>query len=495
MSLDSALLRATSGLRHTTRQIEATAQNVANADVEGYTRKTAAGQQSATGGVRTLAPQRDVDLALQAEARAARGGAAAAQLRADTLSPLAQLQGNPSDGDSLGGLTGALRDELTQLRATPNDSAAQAEALRGAATLAERLQEVSGAVARTRQAVQDGLRTDVDQANALLRDIAKLDAQAKAERAAGRPGADTLDRRDTAVNQLSGLLDITPVQGGDGGLTLILRGGAILPLDPDGSPLGMADAVTAPGAYYGAPAGTLPGLTLNGATLSNVPRGGRIGEGLVLRDETLAGMGAELDTLATTLAGRLSEQGLTLFTEPDGGAPPVTGSATAPGFAARITLSPVVAAEPSMLRDGTPDVPAFPPNPDGQSGYTALLDRVLDFAFGDTRDGSTEHAPIPGTGLGPGGQLNSDFSPPRRLVDYAAAVTASHAAEAGAAAGAATSAAADSARLGSLVQARQGVDVDNEMAAMVTLQNAYAANARIMAAVQGMWDSLLAAVR
>ena len=42
---------------------------------------------------------------------------------------------------------------------------------------------------------------------------------------------------------------------------------------------------------------------------------------------------------------------------------------------------------------------------------------------------------------------------------------------------------------------RSGVDVDAEMAAMVTLQNAYAANARVISTVQRMWDDLLASVR
>jgi flagellar hook-associated protein 1 FlgK len=40
-----------------------------------------------------------------------------------------------------------------------------------------------------------------------------------------------------------------------------------------------------------------------------------------------------------------------------------------------------------------------------------------------------------------------------------------------------------------------GVDVDAEMSSMVQLQNAYAANARVMSTLQSMWDSLLGAVR
>ena len=40
-----------------------------------------------------------------------------------------------------------------------------------------------------------------------------------------------------------------------------------------------------------------------------------------------------------------------------------------------------------------------------------------------------------------------------------------------------------------------GVDIDAEMALMVQLQNAYGANARVISAIQAMWDQLLGAVR
>jgi flagellar hook-associated protein 1 FlgK len=495
MSLDSALLRATSGLRHASRQMALASQNIANAGVEGYTRKQAPGQQIGSGGVRTLEAQRDVDMALRAQARTAKSDAAALQLRSDTLTPLAELQGNPADGNSLGGLVGALRDSMVSLRATPNDSIAQSQALNDAQDLAIRLNETARAVAQARQATQDGLRSDVDSANGLLRDIGRLDAEVRGELAAGRNGDEARDKRDVAIGRLSSLLDITPVEGEGGAVTLILKGGAVLPLDPEGSPLGLADAVVTPGSYHGEPDGTLPGLTLNGRPLTEADRGGRIGEGLVLRDTTLARMGAELDTLATTLANRLSEQGLTLFTEENGAAPPAPGSAGSHGFALRISVSPQVEATPSMLRDGTPGNAAFPQNPTGAAGYTDLLDRVLNFAFGDRRSATQPHPPIPSGGLGPGGNLSSTFSAPIRLADYASAVTAAQASEAGGAKSRATAAAGVSDRLDSLVQTREGVDVDAEMASMVTLQNAYAANARVMSVVQGMWDALLAAVR
>lgn len=496
MSLDSALLAATSGLRHSARQLSLASQNIANASTEGYTRKTAPGEALGTAGVRTLEAQRSVDYALRAEARTARGHAAAAQLRSDALAPLSQLLGDPADGNSIAGLLGTFRDSLTALRASPGESGAQTQALRTAEDFAISMNEMGTAISRARQAAQDGLRQDVDQANALVREIARLDAQVKADMAAGRNGADALDRRDAAVGRLSELIDIKPVNNSDGSVTLIMNGGSVLPLDPHGSPLGIADAVVGPDSYYGAPAGNLPGLTLGGVPIASKGLGGRIGERFTLRDETLPRMQAELDQLGAVLAQRLEEQGLRLFTTADGGPPPDPTTGAVHGFAQQMRVNPAVAADPRLLRDGTHGVGGFTPNPPGgPTGFTTLLDRVLTYSFGDERAPGVPHTPISGQDLGPGGNLDSTFSPPRRILDYATSVTGALSSEASAAEARASETRGLRIHLDTLVQSREGVDVDAEMAAMVQLQNAYAANARVMAAVQSMWDALLAAVR
>ena len=48
--------------------------------------------------------------------------------------------------------------------------------------------------------------------------------------------------------------------------------------------------------------------------------------------------------------------------------------------------------------------------------------------------------------------------------------------------------------LQSQLSATSGVSIDEEMANMVQIQNAYAANGKVIAAVQAMWNSLLAMV-
>src|SRR4051794_36132889 len=180
MSLDGVLLTASSGLRHTARQMAQASQNVANAATTGYTAKRIQGEALDDGGVRSLEPTRDVDEALTAAARGARGEAAATALRASVLSPLAQLQGDPQSGESLGGLVSSLRDAFTTLRSAPAEGGSQGAALNAATEVAGRLNDLSTAVTRARQGVQDGLRSDVDQANLLLRDIAKLNADVRA---------------------------------------------------------------------------------------------------------------------------------------------------------------------------------------------------------------------------------------------------------------------------------------------------------------------------
>jgi flagellar hook-associated protein 1 FlgK len=129
---------------------------------------------------------------------------------------------------------------------------------------------------------------------------------------------------------------------------------------------------------------------------------------------------------------------------------------------------------------------------------STLLNKVITYAFGDKPGpGPVTHPAIPGGGLGPdaAAPLNSRFAPPNRIVDYAAAVSGAHASEAADAERLLDDAKGFSTHITGLVQRREGVDMDQEMAAMVQLQNAYSANARVMATVQTMWDSLLAAVR
>jgi flagellar hook-associated protein 1 FlgK len=507
MSLDLALGIARSGLAAVQRGLAQGAQNIANAETPGYTRKALPQQAAVVGdrplGLRTAEAQRAVDTALAARLDASRSALAAAEARERLLAGVEQAHGT-SEGGSIADALSGLRSGLLTLRVAPSDAGAQRAALEEARSLAQGLNTLSDAIGAARQEAQDGIVQEVASINATLREVAGL-----TRRLTSGGDGDTAaleDARDLAIARLSESIELRAVRQPGGDLLLVARGGVVLPLDPDRDALFTAGAGVSPGQWHGGAGGTLPGVLLNGLDITAQIGGGRLGEYLALRDTTLPRYQAEADIAAATAAGRFEAQGLRLFTDADGTVPATTGAYAGSaqiGFAGRIRLNPAVEANPALLRDGTHAVAgsaggpaAFTPNPaGGPSGFTTLLDRVLDHSLGDKAAAGAPWPAIATGGLGPDGSLASPFAAPATLEGYAARLTAAQTGDR-ASATAAKEAAAD---LRTALEARfgdwSGVDVDAEMAGMVALQNAYAANARVLGTVQAMWDALLGAMR
>lgn len=505
MSLDLALGIARSGLAAVQRGLAQNAQNIANAETPGYTRKTAAQESVVVGGqpmgLRTAEARRDVDAALLARLDASRAAAAGAAARENVLSGVEAAHGTAEGGGLADALAG-FRSGLLALRGAPADAGKQMAALEAARDVAEGLNRLSDAVGAARQRAQDGIVDEVAAANAALREIAGLTLKIKA----GGEGATAAleDQRDLALARLSEDLEVRAVRQPGGDLLLVARGGLVLPFDPDRDVLATSGSAVAPGHSFAS--GTLPGVTLNGLDVTGQLAGGRLGEYVSLRDSTLPRYQAEVDIIAATAAGRLEAQGLRLFTDANGTVPdPALPYAGGPqvGFAGRIRLNPALATNAALLRDGTHAVTAaaggptaFTPNPaGGPAGFTTLLDRVLDRGLGAEAAPGSPWPAIRTSGLGPDGTLASPFAAPPSIEAYAARLAAAQTGDRAAATEARTQAEGLRRVLAETFGARSGVDPDAEMAAMVALQNAYAANARVLGTIQTMWDALLGAVR
>ena len=166
-------------------------------------------------------------------------------------------------------------------------------------------------------------------------------------------------------------------------------------------------------------------------------------------------------------------------------------------------VNPAVAATPSLVRDGTAAVAgsatgasAFTPNPaGGPAGFTGMITRVLSYALGSqVQAGVTQPAPA-ATGLGPNGTLTAPYAPPADLAGFATAVVGAQATESAGATGQVATEQAVQTALQSKLSAKSGVSIDSEMSTMVQLQNAYGANAKVITAVQAMWDQMLQMVQ
>ena len=172
MSLDLALGIARSGLAAVQRGLAQNAQNVANADTAGYTRKAVPQESLVAGGqpmgLRTADARRDVDAALVARLDASRAAAAGAAAREDILSGVEAAHGT-AEGGGLADALAELRAGFIALRGAPADTGKQMAAVEGARGVAEGLNRLSDAIGAARQRAQDGIAQEVAAANAALR--------------------------------------------------------------------------------------------------------------------------------------------------------------------------------------------------------------------------------------------------------------------------------------------------------------------------------------
>lgn len=506
MSIDAALLIARSGLLHTQRALSNAADNVANAEVEGYTRKRIVGDAvSVSGegmGVRSLGPMRDVDTALTNEMNKRRSAKSAAELRDNVLSRINEAHGDPAKGESLGDLVAKLRTSFVDLRVDPSQVVKQqAVVLNAAQNIATRFNDVARVVVEARQTAHDGIVQNVAQLNSTLREISVLRDDVVERTGAGVPTADVEDKLDVALTRLSDLLEVRPIRQANGGLLLLGAGGITIPIQKTGDVFSVPGAVIAPDSFYGG-SGTIPAITMGGIDVTRQLIGGKLGESITLRDQTLPRYQAELDVAAAELADRFRAVGLRLFTDSGGTVPDpnlaYAGSAQV-GFANRIEINSAVRADIRLLRDGTetlPGPPSFTPNPvGGPAGFVTLIDRILSNTFGETNASGASWGGFATSGLGPDGTLSSPFGSPRTIEDYSGLVTASQTADSAAATSALETAKQFSEGLEARFNRESRVDVDSEMASLIQLQNAYAANARVMTTAQSMWTTLFESVR
>ncbi len=515
MALDLALQVSLSGLAANQRALAQTSQNIANAETRGYTRKEVPlASDEVLGrplGLRAGEARRDVDFAMLTERDARGAAAAAAEVRERLLRPIEQVQGAPEDDSSLPARLGALRESFVQLRGSPADPELARGALAAAEDVVRQFRDAGNAVLDARRLAQEGLFREVNTINEKLVQVADITDRIQTEIVAGRTAADLEDQRDLLLQSLSESLPIRALRQADGGIVLLARNGINLPLPTKGEPiLATQIAETGPEAFYG-PGGTLPGIMMGSVDVTRQLLGGRIAEYVQLRDTVLPRMMAELDVAAVELAGRFDSIGLKLFTDAGGGVPDrrqdyVLGSHA--GFTLEIRVNPNLPPNAQVLRDGTHDIPPFDPlgapdapdafttNPaGGPRGFTALLDRVLANALGSEAAPGRGWAAMPVSGLGPDGTLASAISSPRSIEDFAVQAIRLHTEARAEATTAKETAERMKAGLEGRIAERSGVNTDEEMAMLLSLQNAYAANARVMSTAQQMWDVLLGAFR
>ena len=501
MTISSSIYIANTGLQSVSKGLAVASQNVANASTPGYAAESVTYSARSAGsnasGVTTGPATLDVDASLEASVFEQNGNVASQQTISSALAAIDATQGTTAAGNDLASEVGALSDAFSSLSADPSNAAGQSAVVVAANALASTINGAANAYQAGRQTAQNSIVSDVATLNTTLAQIGSLSQQIIAAKVDGTSTADLENQRNVAEGtaaQLAGI-NFLPQQNGD---VVALLGGDQINLQSSTGPFTIANATLSA-------ANTGPALTLNGQDVSALVTTGTIGGNLQLRDTILPAGQAGLDEFSETLATRLGNQGLQLFTDASGAIPAGGGTpvqSTYLGFANTIQVNPAVTANNALVRDGTNTVAAgtggaagFTPNPTGgPSGFATLINNVLQYGFGaDAQAGTPQPEPAT-TGLGVNGTVTLNYQTSNTIGGFAANLVAAQSTAVNAASTALTNGTGLQTTLQAKLQSGTGVSIDSELSNLIILQNAYGANAKVLTAAQSLWTVLYDAV-
>ena len=322
MGLSAALANAMSGLTANQAALAITSSNVANANTTGYVAESVNQIEEPTGGAGASAlvtgVSRDIDTFVQSQLRTETGGAGFANQTSNILTQLQSIYGTPGGTGTLETALNNFSSAIQALQTSSTGLSAQTTALSAAQALAQQLNTTSQGIQTLRSNVQQDIGNSVAQANTDMQQIAALNTKLQSMSPTDPSAATLEDQRDSAINDLSNLVDVKVTVDSSNQANVFTSTGIQLVGDGLASKFNFTSPGTlSPTSLYNAnPAlsgvGTLTISLPNGSSLdvvsNNVVTSGQIAADLQLRDTTLVQAQAQVDQLAATLSSSLSDQ-------------------------------------------------------------------------------------------------------------------------------------------------------------------------------------------
>ena len=482
MSISSTLTNALSGLTAQAKAAELVSSNIANVSTPGYARRelilTARTTYTPGQGVRVAGVQRNVDLPLIGDRRLADSAVGDAGARAAFYKRVEHVIGTPDETSSISGRIAALDAALLEAASHPEAESRLSNVLNAATSLATQIGYASKDVQAARAAANTAIASQVTTLNTALARVAKLNSLIHNGIAVQQDVSSLQDQRQQTIDEISKIIPIREVQQPQGGVSLYTdSGGSLLDVTPAVFGFTPTNVVT----YETTNGAGLSGLTLNGkptptAGEASYIAGGTLAANFAIRDDLGLQAQAQLDAVARDLVERFAGPALDatraagdpgLFTDAGAAFDPVNEVGLSQRLRITAAVDPDKGGALSRLRDGLGATTV------GPVGNAALLN--------DLRTAlSARRAPASGgftNGLRSLATLSGDVLNGVATSRLQADSTATYAA----------------ARLQTftVMEAENGVDTDAEMQSLLQIEKAYAANAKVISAVQDMIQAVL----
>lgn len=478
MSISAAISNAVSGLTAVSRGTEVVSSNIANAKTPGYAARelsiSSRTLYAKGGGVHINGVTRAVPAAILADNRVAQASFGKSNTKLEFFRSIEASVGTANQATSLNGLLTAFDTALAAATASPDAQVRLLDVANSAKGLAEKLNGIAKDISTARITADLAIANDVQRLNESLSEVARLNRQITIAESKGQDASSLYDMRQAAVDSIAHMVPVQEVARGAGQIALFTKTGATLLDGTTPSQIGFSAApIIEPGMSVAG--GQLSLLTLNGVPLNagqmSLFKGGSIEANFQIRDELAPEYQSRLDTYAVDLYQRFADPALDstittglpgLFTDMQAALDP----ASQVGFANRIQMNALAdesaGGQAWRIRDGLYAAAA------GDVGNSTLLNNART-ALAD-RSGIT----APG---------QTTFTLASEIMSFASANRLNSE----------NSTQNDKSYLNSMTASllSYGVDSDKEFEALLQLENAYTANAKVLQAAHDMIDTIL----
>ena len=305
--LTQALRTARSGLLVNQQTLDVVANNIANVNSEGYSRKIVSTEtrvlNGVASGVQISEITRRVDEGLLKNIRIELAELNKFTVQDDFFARTQDLFGKPGENSSLSHLFENFTSALELLAVSPDKSLGQAEVVRRAQDVTFALQNMSETIQELRQQADVAIADIVTEMNKIVASIDQLNEDIITNGSVGRDVTDLKDQRDQRIDRLSELVDIRFFFRSDDDVVVFTSGGrTLVDTIPPKITHSAASSVSASttkneGDFTGIFVGTIVARN----DITSELRGGQL-KGLVdLRDDILANMQSQLDEFAAEM--------------------------------------------------------------------------------------------------------------------------------------------------------------------------------------------------
>lgn len=463
MSINQLIRISGSAFRSLDSAMNATAQNVANMETEGYTRRRVTLQsesavvrgmyappfhhRATAAGVSVQDYERLRDNLLLKSGWEARSGLSGFSEEHRVLSSIEGILGGSGES-SLNRVLEDFYDGWSALADDPADAGIRLHVRSNGETVASTLNRLDSNLASFAEEVGGNLRSAVDSANDLLREIASLNETIALARNQGAPDLSAEDYRDQLVDKLSGFAPVRVQTERREAFTITIDGMTVVQ-GSKATELRVDSSSGKPEVFFG-----------NSSITHRLgPENGQIGALLSTLHQTVPSVRADLAQLAESIVNDLN-------------------AVHSSGFGL----------------DGSTGVDFFDFQR-GTEGFRISLSqairgdaRSIAASAGDPTDGYADSDVALGiAGLRTGNSANDFFSPATSFVDIVSGIGG----QANRASSEASARDGVVSHLVALERGVSGVNLEEEMTNLIRFQQAYAASARVLNAAQDMIDTLL----